>query len=137
MRLVFVRHAQTHANAEHRFQGQAAPPAFGLSPAGWQQAEALRGRFESEGFRPTHFYCSPLQRCLDTASVLAGLWELEPVAWDDLQEIDVGIVQGLTWDEAVRKFPGVDLGEMSSVGIPGAEPLRARRARAERVVRMV
>lgn len=137
MRLVFVRHAETRANAEQRFQGRAPPPAFGLSPTGWGQAEALRGRFEAEGFAPTHFYHSPLQRCVDTASVLARLWEVRPEPWDDLQEIDVGIVEGLTWDEAVRKFPGVDLGEMSSVGIPGAEPLRSRRERAERVVQMV
>ena len=134
MRLVFVRHAETRANAERRFQGQAAPPAFGLSPAGWEQAEALRRRFESEGFAPTHFYHSPLQRCVDTASVLAGSWEVEPEPWDDLQEIDVGVVQGLTWDEAKRKYPDVDLGEMSSVDVPGAEPLRSRRERAERVV---
>ena len=137
MRLVFVRHAETRANAENRFQGQAPPPAFGLSPAGWEQAAALKRRFESEGFAPTHFYCSPLQRCLDTASVLAGLWQVGPVAWDDLQEIDVGIVQGLTLDEAKQKYPGVDLGERGISSIPGAEPSRSRRERSERVVRTV
>jgi broad specificity phosphatase PhoE len=137
VRLVFVRHAETRANAENRFQGQAPPPAFGLSPAGWEQAAALKKRFESEGFTPTHFYCSPLQRCLDTASVLAGLWQVEPVAWDDLQEIDVGIVQGLTWDEAKRKYPNIDLGERGTISVPGAELLQTRKERAERVVRTV
>ena len=137
MRLVFVRHAETRANAENRFQGQTPPPAFGLSPTGWEQAGALKRRFECEGFAPTHFYCSPLQRCLDTASVLAGLWAVEPTSWDDLQEIDVGIVGGLTLDEAKRKYPGVDLGEGGTSSIPGAEPLRSRKERAERVVRTV
>ena len=74
---------------------------------------------------------------MDTASVLAGLWQVAPVAWDDLQEIDVGIVQGLTLDEAKRKYPGVDLGDSGTSRIPGAEPLRSRRERSERVVRTV
>ncbi len=137
MRLVFVRHAETYANVEYRFQGQTPPPAFGLSPTGWEQAAALRGRFDSEGFAPTNFYCSPLQRCLDTASAMAGLWAVEPVKWDDLMEIGMGIVEGLTLDEARRQYPGLDLEERGTSSIPGAEPLRERRERGERVVQTV
>ena len=74
MRLVFVRHGETYANAEERLQGRDDTE---LSPAGRAQAEKLSLRFEDEGFNPTHVYSSPLRRAAHTAEILTRRWPLE------------------------------------------------------------
>ena len=134
MKLVFVRHAETTANAEGRLQGHAD---YELSPAGWAQVARLHERLEREGFRPTHAYSSPLRRCAQTAGVLAGSWPVEVSYWDDLKEYDVGIVSGMTWDEIAARHPAIDreLEESRQLaGVEGAESLAGRRARGQRVV---
>ena len=134
MRLLFVRHAESTANAEHRYQGHAN---FPLSEAGRQQARRLADRFHAEGFVPTHAYTSPLARTSETAAILAGRWPLDVVDVDDLMEYDVGILSGLTADEASSKYPELDM-EMARknglAGVEGVEPPEARQARAQRVV---
>ena len=134
MRLLFVRHAESTANAEHRYQGHAD---FPLSEAGRQQARRLADRFHAEGFVATHVYTSPLSRTSETAAILADRWPLEVVDMDDLMEYDVGILSGLTADEASSKYPELDM-EMAwrrgLAGVEGVEPPEARQARARRVV---
>lgn len=132
MRLIFVRHAETTANAEGRFQGHAD---FSLSARGQAQAQLLQSRFLVEGLTPTHLYSSPLKRCAETAEIIASSWPAVQY-WEDLQEHDVGVLSGLTWDEAVVKYPQIDRELEESrqfAGIEGAEPLQDRRDRGRRV----
>jgi broad specificity phosphatase PhoE len=132
MRLIFVRHAETTANAEGRFQGHAD---YSLSARGQAQALLLQARFVTEGLAPTHLYSSPLKRCAETAGIIASSWP-EVQYWEDLQEHDVGVLSGLTWDEAVVKYPKIDRELEESrqfAGIEGAEPLQDRRERGRRV----
>ena len=134
MKLVFVRHAETTANAEGRLQGHAD---YELSPAGWDQAAKLHERLEQEGLSPTHAYSSPLKRCAQTADVLSRSWPVDITYWDDLKEYDVGIVSGMTWDEIAVRHPHIDREIEDSrqlAGVEGAEPLADRRARGQRVV---
>ncbi len=132
MRLLFVRHAETTANAEDRFQGHAD---VSLSARGRAQALLLQSRFAAEGLAPTHLYSSPLKRCAETAEIIASSWP-NVEYWADLQEHDVGVLSGLTWDEAVARYPHIDRElEVSRqfAGIDGAEPLQDRRDRGKRV----
>jgi broad specificity phosphatase PhoE len=132
MRLIFVRHAETTANAEDRFQGHAD---FSLSARGQAQALLLQSRFLVEGLTPTHLYSSPLKRCAETAEIIASSWPAVQY-WEDLQEHDVGVLSGLTWDEAIARYPEIDRDlEVSRqfAGIEGAEPLQDRRERGRRV----
>lgn len=134
MRLVLVRHAETEANAEGRMQGHAD---FRLSAEGRAQAERLYERFQAEGFEPTHVFASPLLRAFETAEIVARSWPVPVTPWDDLKEHDIGVLAGLTWDEAVERFPDVDMELVRSrqlAGIDGAEPLAARRTRGRRVI---
>ncbi len=85
MRLVIVRHAQSTANAEGRWQGRSE---FGLSPEGREQARRLSDRFQREGLQPTHIYSSPQKRTAETANVVARAWSVPIEFWDDLKEID-------------------------------------------------
>ena len=99
MRLIFIRHGETHANAEGRIQGQAGPPAFPLSPNGRIQAERLRDSLLNRGIEPTHMYTSPLQRAIETAEILSEPWPIKFAKWDDLKEYGFGELTGLTRDE--------------------------------------
>ena len=134
MRLVFVRHGETYANAEERLQGRDDTE---LSPVGRAQVEKLSRRFEEEGFNPTHAYSSPLRRAAHTAEILTRRWPVAAEPWRDLMEYDIGVASGMTWEEIVEKYPGIDRELEASrglAGVEGAEPLADRRARAQRVI---
>ncbi len=137
MRLVLVRHAQSTANAEGRWQGRSE---FDLSSEGREQARRLSGRFQREGFEPTHIYSSPQKRTAETAKVVARAWSVPIEFWDDLKEIDVGAFSGLTWDEIADRYPEVaeEFQRMRRWSIvPDAEPVEERIDRARRVIRAV
>ncbi len=132
MKLLFVRHAETTANAEGRFQGHAD---YSLSARGQAQAQLLQTRFLLEELVPTHLYSSPLKRCAETAEIISSAWPTVQY-WKDLQEHDVGVLSGLTWDEAVARFPQIDREMEESrqfAGVEGAESLQDRRDRGQRV----
>ncbi len=134
MRLMLVRHAESTGNAEMRLQGRAD---FPLSDTGRRQADALRRRLRAEVYQPTHVYSSPLRRTAETAAIAARGWPIPITHWDDLMEHDVGVLSGLTLEEAARKHPDLDLeAELARQfsGVEGAEPLEDRRRRAIRVV---
>lgn len=134
MRLVFVRHAQSEANAEGRWQGRAE---YGLSDEGRAQAERLYQRFQEEAFQPTHVYSSPQRRAAETAQIVARSWPVPVLHWDDLREHDVGIFSGLTWEEIADRYPDVaqEFSESRRWDIvEGAERVEERRARGRRVI---
>ena len=134
LRLIFVRHGESTANADGRIQGHADYP---LSDTGRAQAEKLHARFRDEGLTPTHVYTSPLRRAAGTAEILAREWATPVTPLDDLKEHDVGLLSGLTRDEAERSVPGLDFdaeqGRQFS-GVRGAESLSDRGSRGRRVV---
>ena len=61
MRLILIRHAQSVANAEGRWQGKMD---FDLSEVGVDQSQRLLKRFTDESIDPTHVYSSPLTRAV-------------------------------------------------------------------------
>ncbi|MCH9010846.1 MAG: histidine phosphatase family protein [Chloroflexi bacterium] len=134
MRLTFVRHGESTANAEGRLQGRAE---FELSDVGRTQARALHDRFKGEGFQPTHIYSSPQRRTAETARIVSASWPLTISYSDDLKEHDIGIFSGLTWSEISSRFPEV-AAEYEESGnwdvVEGAETLAQRRSRGSRLV---
>ena len=102
MNLILIRHAESTANSEGRWQGRAD---FPLSEAGRSQAGLLRQRLEREGYAPTHIYSSPLSRVLETAQIASLNMDIPIEGWDDLMEHDVGAFSGLTWPEIEARFP--------------------------------
>jgi probable phosphoglycerate mutase len=87
--LALIRHGQTRANTEGRWQGQSD---WGLDETGHRQARALR---EWYGVFPT-VYASPLGRARSTAEYVASD---RVVTVDGLKELDMGRWEGLTTDE--------------------------------------
>lgn len=93
--LALIRHGQTRANTEGRWQGQGD---WGLDETGHRQARALRDWY---GVFPT-VYTSPLGRALTTAKYVASDGVV-PV--DGLKELDMGRWEGLTSDEIYESWP--------------------------------
>lgn len=100
-RIYLIRHAVTQLAAEDRFSGMHNVP---LSEAGRHQAGHLAQRLAA--FNPAAIYCSPLERTVETASIVAGPHSLIPILRDGLREIDHGHWEGLNRSEVNQKFPG-------------------------------
>ena len=148
--LVFlVRHAEPSGLGGKRFLGQADPP---LSREGERQARLLgarlalalsrddtgvaeRGLVGAPLFDAVH--SSDLARCMQTAEIIISNQDLHgtaipvtPHEW--LREIDVGLWQGLTWEEAKERYPAEHAErELDLVGypFPGGESFQDLRDR--------
>jgi probable phosphoglycerate mutase len=99
-RVLLVRHGQSQGNAERRFGGHSPTP---LSELGRRQAEATARALASEGV--TAIYSSDLLRAAQTAEPLARMTGLEINRTSALRERSVGLLEGLTFEEAAEKYP--------------------------------
>ncbi|HUG33231.1 MAG TPA: histidine phosphatase family protein [Anaerolineales bacterium] len=100
-RLYLVRHGATQLTAEDRFSGSDAERVH-LSDEGRAQVEHLARRLSDDKLEAV--YCSPLDRTLETATILAAPHKLTPVSKDSLREISHGHWDGLTRAEVEEKF---------------------------------
>ena len=98
--VVIIRHGQSQGNAEGRFGGHTDTP---LSPRGRKQAEATAKALASEKF--SAIYSSDLPRAIETASPLARLVAVPLETTDALRERSVGVMEGLTFEEAAEQHP--------------------------------
>jgi len=99
-RVLLIRHGQSEGNAEGRFGGHTATP---LSPRGRLQAEATARALCTENI--TAIYSSDLPRAVETAMPLARLTNLEVVRTEAFRERSVGVMEGLTFEEAAAEHP--------------------------------
>ncbi len=99
-RLYLVRHGATPLTAEDKFSG--ADNVF-LSEDGRDQAGHLAERLAES--RIAAVYCSPLDRALETARIVAKPHGLTPISADGLREISHGHWEGLTRQEVEARFP--------------------------------
>jgi probable phosphoglycerate mutase len=98
--IVMIRHWQSQGNAEGRFGGHTDTP---LSPLGRKQAAATANALANETFNA--IYSSDLPRAIETASPLAQLsgGEIQPT--EAFRERSVGVMEGLTFEEAAEQHP--------------------------------
>ncbi len=87
-------------DARRRFIGQADPP---LGAPGLEQAHRLAERLRDVPFDAA--YSSDLKRCLMTAEVIADALGVGVRPDERLREIDTGLWEGLTFDEARVRYP--------------------------------
>lgn len=128
MRLYLVRHGQTIANAERRFQGHKDYP---LSDVGLQQANSLAERFKQ--VRLDYIYSSDLGRAVETAKHINQHHRLRIQKDQRLREFCWGVFDGLTLAEAEEKYPHVFLqpiDDWSQADIPEKEELEQLLLRA-------
>ncbi len=99
-RILLIRHGQSQGNAERRFGGHTATP---LSERGRREAEATAHALASESL--SAIYSSDLSRAVETAMPLARLAGLEVERTEAFRERGVGVMEGLTFEEAATQHP--------------------------------
>jgi alpha-ribazole phosphatase len=97
-RLVLVRHARIAASHLGQLIGATD---VALDPAAEADAKAMAGRVAR--WLPQVCYCSPMQRCRQTAAAVAP--QLSPRIDADLREIDFGQWETRTFAEAAAENP--------------------------------
>jgi len=101
-RVFLVRHGETEYNRRGLALGRADAP---LNETGRRQAARLREALADAPL--TAVYTSPLARAVDTATSIAAAHGKEALVENDLIEMDIGEVEGLTFPELRKQFPAL------------------------------
>ena len=99
-KLFLVRHGQSAGNAEGRFGGHSPTP---LSELGLRQADSAAKALQKEGI--TAIFSSDLLRAVQTAEPLSRLIDVPVVPTTAFRERNVGVLEGLTFDESKAAYP--------------------------------
>ena len=120
MKLILVRHGETIWNKENKIQGITD---IGLNERGIEQAEKLAYSLQKE--KLDAIITSPLRRAYDTAQAIGKYHDISITVEEDLQELNAGELEGLTWPELARysEFIGKWKLDPSSVTMPKGESL--------------
>ncbi len=137
MRIILVRHGETPANRDRLTLGRADPA---LSELGLRQAEAVAREVAARAPAEA-VYTSPLLRARQTADAVGALLGLKPVVLDDLVEMDVGEMEGLTSQELRQRHPEFLAAWWSAAAgeakMPGGESLADVQARTWRAIEAI
>lgn len=101
-RLLLVRHGETELNSAQRYWGRTDVK---LSAAGLRQAGRLRDLLAAE--KVDAVYASQLSRARVTAETIISRHSLEIVTCPELQEVNFGKLEGLTFAEVSQLYPEV------------------------------
>lgn len=99
-RLYLIRHGATELSAEDRFSGGTD---VDLSDEGRRQAGRLGERLADDDIAA--FYCSPMRRTVETASIVAAPYGYTPIQQDGLREIHHGHWETLSRSEVEASYP--------------------------------
>lgn len=130
MRLIFIRHPQTQANAARVIYGRTESD---YSPQGKQSIPGIVARLE--GIRPDRIYASPLKRTAYLAQRIAERHGVEKILFEDrLLEMNFGIFENKTLEE-VRAIPGEHyeklMADYNHYTVPGGESFCQVQARVK------
>lgn len=127
--LYLIRHGESEADILKVHEGRAD---FPLTERGRQQAAAM-GRWMAENTEIRMIFASTLLRASQTAGYLAEATGL-PVTHDtDLMEFNNGLLAGLPFEEAARRYPRVE-NLPPDKSVYGQETQLEFRARADRAL---
>lgn len=103
--ITLIRHGESYANINQIVESYSCQ---GLTEKGIAQAQALADRIAQEGMQFDAYYASTLKRARMTAEILAPVIK-QPIQWeDDLHELRVGEVDGMSYQEVSQRFPTFD-----------------------------
>ncbi len=101
-KLLLVRHGSTESGSVLRYWGQSDVK---LSAVGLKQAERLSDRLATE--RIDAIYTSYLRRAWATTEIITARHQIDIVNCTELNEVNFGKIEGLTFDEVSRLYPEV------------------------------
>ncbi len=99
--IYLIRHGEIDKLSPRRFLGQMDLP---LNDNGIRQAKALHEKLKNISF--SHVFSSPLQRAVQTATLVSGISPESLHSIENLKEINLGAWEGLSVDEVRTRFPG-------------------------------
>ena len=99
-KLIVVRHGETNYNAEGRYAGRID---IGLNEKGHEQAKALAKELKNTSI--DIIISSTLKRATETAAIIGDELQLPVIEMSELVEKGVGVYEGLTREEAKKKYP--------------------------------
>lgn len=99
-RLYLIRHGATTLSQEDRFSGGTE---VDLSDEGRWQAACLARRLADDHI--SAFYCSPMHRTVQTASIISETYGLTPISREGLREIHHGRWETLSRREVQALYP--------------------------------
>lgn len=99
-RIYLIRHGQVEGHEERRYNGQTD---VALTDLGGEQYHQLKGRLSDS--RISACYSSDLTRCRVGAEIICGQFDIQPVFRPELRELNIGIWEGLTWQEIQSRWP--------------------------------
>jgi broad specificity phosphatase PhoE len=102
VQLILVRPGKTDYDLQARIQGVLNIP---LSEAG--QKESAQTAEKLQPFLAKALYCSPTQAAEETAAIIGQKLELKPKSLDRLQNVNMGLWQGMLVEEVRLKQPKV------------------------------
>jgi alpha-ribazole phosphatase len=98
-KLILVRHGESALNTENLFFGQLDPE---LTEKGRNQANKTKDFLKKIEY--SDIYTSPLKRAYETANIINTKgYKLHKE--DRLKELNFGILEGMTYDEILEKYP--------------------------------
>ena len=99
-RIHLIRHGQVAGYDQPRYNGQTD---VALTDVGMEQYHLLKERLA--GTKISACYTSDLSRCTIGAGIICEQLGIEPVARRELRELNIGIWEGMTWQEITERWP--------------------------------
>jgi phosphoserine phosphatase len=134
-KIILVRHGHVEGISPPRFRGREDLP---LTRRGEAQALSV-ARCIAARWRPVCVYTSPLARCVQTASAIAGACQIQSHATDQLSDIDYGYWQMKSYDEVKAADPALYALWFAAphlVRFPGGESLQQLASRSADALRL-
>ena len=135
-KILLTRHGHVEGIKPERFRGR---QPLDLTARGRAEAAALAQRI-ADAWRPSHIYTSPMDRCIETATVIAKACGVAAKTCDGLTDIDYGAWQFKTFAAAKTQNPALFAAWFATphlVRFPHGESLQDVAARVADAVRMV
>ncbi len=123
MKLYLIRHAESYGNIKGKI---ISTTDFDLTEKGIAQAQRIGQKICLElRESPILAFCSPLARAKQTLTEILRYIEPENikiVETDSLKEMDLGLLEGMSWEERKQNYPDIDLDKkLSLLQVPGGE----------------
>jgi len=131
-RIHLIRHGQVVGYDQPRYNGQTD---VALTDLGIEQYHRLRECLTKA--RISACYTSDLSRCVTGAEIICAQFGIQPVRRSQLRELNIGIWEGLTWEEISQRWPDewqARLADLVNYRVPEGENLLDVEARVMPVI---
>lgn len=134
-RIHLIRHGQVVGHDQKRYNGQTD---VALTDLGVEQYHRLKERLADTPISAC--YTSDLTRCVTGANIICEQFSIDPVRRSELRELNIGIWEGLTWQDIQTNWPEewqARLADLVHHRVPRGENLLDVEARVMPVIREI